>query len=199
MGISRQLKPMILVVASLWPAAPVLQAAGAVDASEQALLVQQGRTAAMAFGKALKGELQAAMQTGGPVKAIDVCNIEAPKIAEQVSSAEGLEVGRRSLKNRNALNAPDGWERAVLERFEQRKAAGGSIKSLEYSEILETDGSRVFRYMKAIPTEALCLNCHGSELKPEVKSLLQKLYPDDRATGFQEGDIRGAFSIRKVL
>jgi hypothetical protein len=32
-----------------------------------------------------------------------------------------------------------------------------------------------------------------------VKAKLAELYPKDRATGFKEGDIRGAFTLTKTL
>ena len=62
----------------------------------------------------------------------------------------------------------------------------------------EKDGKRVFRYMKAIPTGALCLNCHGTTLAPEVAAKLHELYPADAATGFNAGDLRGAFTITET-
>lgn len=34
---------------------------------------------------------------------------------------------------------------------------------------------------------------------PEVKNLLNKRYPHDKATGYKEGDLRGAVSIKRQL
>jgi hypothetical protein len=36
-------------------------------------------------------------------------------------------------------------------------------------------------------------------LKPEVVEKLDKYYPDDKARGFQVGDLRGAFTIRQPM
>jgi hypothetical protein len=67
---------------------------------------------------------------------------------------------------------------------------------MDYSEFVELDGKNVFRYMKAIPTGEICLNCHGGDnVKPEVEAKLTEFYPDDKARGYSIGDIRGAFSI----
>jgi hypothetical protein len=53
--------------------------------------------------------------------------------------------------------------------------------------------------MKAIPTSAVCLECHGATLASGAHDVLAELYPEDCATGFSEGDIRGAFvTIRKL-
>ena len=99
------------------------------------------------------------------------------------------------MKLRNPLNEPDPWELKVMQEFEKRKAAGEEIKMLEYAEIVTTDGKKQFRYMKAIPTEKLCLPCHGSDIEPDDAATLNKFYPHDQATEFKEGDIRGAFTI----
>ena len=53
--------------------------------------------------------------------------------------------------------------------------------------------------MKAIPTAAVCLKCHGTELTADVVDALNNAYPEDKATGYQEGDIRGAFVVVKDL
>jgi len=53
-----------------------------------------------------------------------------------------------------------------------------------------------FRCTKAIPTAAEpCLMCHGSGLDPALKAEIERLYPDDQATGFKAGELRGAFTV----
>ena len=157
--------------------------------------VQESRAVVKSFMEELKGELQTAMKAGGPVNAIEVCQAKAPQIAARHAEAKGWEVGRTSLKRRNPDNAPDEWERDVLERFEQRKAAGEDPKALEHWEVVQRDGGQQFRYMKAIPTGEPCLACHGEKLDPEVARKLDALYPGDQARGFRAGDLRGAFTI----
>jgi hypothetical protein len=139
------------------------------------------------------------MNVDGPLKAIEVCNVAAPAIAAD-ASANGWTVGRTSLKARNPKNAPDAWEEAALKEFDAAKAKGADLKTLEKSEIVEKDGVRTFRFMKAIPTAAEpCLACHGEAIKDPVKAKLAELYPADKATGYKEGDIRGAFTLSKAL
>jgi len=47
----------------------------------------------------------------------------------------------------------------------------------------------------------VCLQCHGepAKLAPGVAEALKELYPDDQATGYSLGDLRGAISIRIPL
>ena len=147
----------------------------------------------------LKLELKAAMREGGPGNAIKVCKNKAPEIAADISQKQGWRVARTSLKLRNPQNEPDAWEVKVMNDFEKRKAAGEEIKTLEYAEIIKSDGKKQFRYMKAIPTEKVCLTCHGTEIEPEEVEALNKFYPDDKAIGFKEGDIRGAFTVTQPM
>lgn len=151
------------------------------------------------FSNQLKTALQTSMKAGGPVAAIETCNLQAPAIAAGLNQENTWQIARTSLLPRNPDNTPDTWEKSVLERFEADKAKGTSIATLSYGEVVEMEGQPTYRYMQAIPTGALCLKCHGASIAPEVKAQIDTLYPTDQAVGFKEGDIRGAFSLKKPL
>jgi hypothetical protein len=159
----------------------------------------EAREIAKRYMMGLKGKLQAAMQDKGPAGALDVCSEAAPGIAGKLSQEAGWAVGRTSLKVRNPRNAPSVEERAVLMRFEARAAAGEPVEALEHAGVLEIGGDRYLHYMKAIPTGGICLTCHGNSLPPEVAEAVDRVYPSDAATGFEEGDLRGAFTFVKPL
>jgi hypothetical protein len=171
----------------------------AATAAETDALAAEARGIIQGFAGELKGELQGAMKSGGPGKAIEVCNQVAPAIAEAHSERSGWQVGRTSLKLRNPANAPDAWETRVMEAFEARKAHGEAPAAIDHFAVVERDGGKVFRYMKAIPTEAVCTKCHGGELAAPVAAKLDGLYPQDQARGYREGDLRGAFTLEKRL
>jgi hypothetical protein len=162
---------------------------------EMAALVDQAKAAAKALGGALKAELEAALRTGGPIEALSICQMKAPAIASRVSAEHGMQVGRVSLKTRNPDNAPRPWQADVLHAFEARKAAGEDPASLSHAEVVD----REFRFMQAIPTAGVCLNCHGASISPALKAKLNESYPGDQATGYREGDLRGAFVVVKQL
>ncbi len=159
--------------------------------------VVASREAVQKFSATLKQALQEAVKNGGPVNGIAVCHDKAGQIAADLSQQLGMTVGRTSLKVRNSDNAADNWELAALKQFEARKAQGEPADKLEFFEVTDDGGKKTFRYMKAIPTGALCLNCHGENIKPEVDAKLKELYPNDQAHGFKEGDLRGAFTLAK--
>ena len=171
----------------------------AVHAGDYSTEIAASRATAKEFMQTLKQGLQGGMQEGGPVNAISVCNLSAPGIANTYSVRNGWDVGRTSLKLRNPDNAPDVWERSVLESFDERKRAGEDPMKMEQYEVVRKDGSSEFRYMKAIPTAQLCLACHGEQLDSITRTRIEKLYPRDQALGYKQGDIRGAFTITQPL
>lgn len=156
------------------------------------------RSLVKAFGSDLKHVLKTSMKSGGPLKALDQCNIQAGPIAKENSLSSGWDIGRTSLKVRNEKNTPDEWESAVLHQFEKRKAAGENLKTMEYAETVKEGDKLVYRYMKPIPTAGLCVTCHGSDVSEEITTKLKSLYPNDKAIGFNIGDIRGAFTLKNI-
>lgn len=159
-------------------------------------LAQLNEQAAQLTGQfiaTLQPTLQQAMQAGGPVNAIEVCAEAAPAIAASLGETSGWQVRRVSLRARNRQSAvPDEWETAVLHEFDSRQAAGEPGEQINESRFVDGE----FRYMQAQVVGPLCLACHGTEIVPEVQSALQAHYPDDAATGYVAGQIRGAISLR---
>ena len=169
------------------------------DNAVQQQYLDESRQTAKAFMQALSSTLKEQLANNGAESAISVCQHVAPAFAADYSKA-GLIVSRVSLKNRNkTLGEPDAWERSVLEKFDQEKAQAKSVSLMETSAVTEEPDGRWFRYMKAIPTQPMCLQCHGKthDISPEVKAILAKEYPEDSAMGYRVGDIRGAISIKQ--
>ncbi len=175
-----------------------LGTAVAGDTPDLTALNAESRAKIKNFAGSLKGALQTAIKEGGPVKAISVCNVRAPEIAAELSGGDWT-VGRTSQRTRNPENGPDAWETMVLEAFLDRAAAGESLKTMEAAAVVESGGARTYRYMKAIPTGEVCLTCHGSDLEPELAAKIRAVYPEDRATGFKLGELRGAFTVTKTV
>lgn len=162
-----------------------------VDAAEA-----RAREAADLLFTRLSGELSAAMQAGGPPGAVGVCRDRAPAIAQDVARETGVRIGRTSLRVRNPANAPDAWEREVLEAFEARRAGGEAWSAMEARQV---NGAEL-RWMRPIPTGALCVSCHGgAEVSPATEAALAAAYPRDAARGYAMGDLRGAFTARVPL
>lgn len=163
--------------------------------------LKESQNTAQEFMQILGKTLATQIESGGVESAISVCKEVSPAMAKQYSS-ESRTVKRVSLKPRNeSQGTPDNWEKNALESFDQAQKNGELPTKIEISTLEETESGKVFRYMKAIPTQAMCLKCHGSptEITNNVKALLKSNYPNDLATGYSLGQIRGAISVKHKL
>ena len=192
---SRTLIPALLAL-------PMTIMAGTLAADELAEREQAARRASGEFVKQLGGALKTALAEGGPEAAIGVCRDIAPQITGKISRDNGWRMTRVSSKVRNPLlGMPDEWEQKVLADFQRRAGQGEKYPDMVFSEVVEESAARYYRFMKPIPTQPLCLTCHGSdEQLPEgVKAKLASDYPLDRARGYRVGELRGAVSIKQPM
>ncbi|MBK9252863.1 MAG: DUF3365 domain-containing protein [Proteobacteria bacterium] len=151
------------------------------------------------FQAELQGRLQQAMAAGGPVEAVRVCQVEAPAIASRLSRETGWQVRRIGTRVRNPLTGvPDEWERDQLPQLAARLAQGGEMPNASSQTITEQGVEQ--RYLRAIVVGPLCLSCHGdtSAQSEALRAALQQGYPHDAATGYRQGQLRGAFALRRV-
>ena len=159
---------------------------------------KQAKAKIKLFASSLKSTLQKAIKEGGFENGVKACSETAPAISQQLSN-DGWTLARVSLKERNPANIPDAWEKQVLIDFQEQKDQGVKIKKLTQELVEESESGMTYRFMKAIPTGGLCLSCHGSSIDPELRKVIELHYPEDKATGFELGDIRGAFTLSKKI
>ena len=178
----------------------VLCLSGPVLAQDDTLLADARKVAGAVPPKLLE-VLNTQIAKDGLASAVTVCNEKAPQMAKTASEQTGWKIRRVSLRNRNPKAVPDAWEQAALEDFDQRTAAGEKPVTLEKFGVVEANGVKEYRYMKALPVIDVCTACHGAaeKISPEVAERLHSLYPADKATGYAVGQIRGAITIRKAL
>ncbi|MEZ4279169.1 MAG: efflux RND transporter periplasmic adaptor subunit [Myxococcota bacterium] len=160
------------------PSPPGAARAGAPDAAA----VDRAAKAVARLKSTLVGELTAAIAQGGPENAIGVCRDRAPAIAQAVSEP-GLRVGRASHKLRNPANVAPDWAAPLLAAWVAGESAGEP-------KALALEGGRT-GYVEPLATAPMCLACHGEAIAPAVASRIAALYPEDRATGFRAGELRG--------
>jgi hypothetical protein len=132
----------------------------------------------------LMGELKTELEIGGPSGAVVVCRDMAPLISEHVADNHGLSIGRTSHRLRNSGNLAPGW-------------AAPAVKEIVDTAWFVEGPAGELGAILPIRLQAQCLACHGpaDELDEDVRSALMESYPDDLATGFAEGDLRGWFWI----
>ena len=164
-------------------------------ATEQTSETEQARAIAMQLQQRLGQELKAGIQAGGPRAGIAVCKERAPEIAAELSQQYGVEVGRTALRVRNPNNAPESIHREVLEDFIDSLASEPN----QVPEAWVTTDSGERHYLRAIVMQPQCALCHGKVIGKPVQQALDEFYPDDEATGFAIGDLRGAFLLKFPL
>ncbi len=136
----------------------------------------------------LSGRLTEVMGNQGPAAAISVCSREAALIARKISADHGLRIGRTAIRLRNPQNAPPEWVRPLLETA-PTEAQFVSVADNTLGALLP------------IRLQQKCLACHGptDSLRDDVREQLSAFYPDDAATGYAEGDVRGWFWVESPL
>ncbi|MBW8310775.1 MAG: DUF3365 domain-containing protein [Rhizobium sp.] len=145
------------------------------------------------FSERLRGRLREAMTRDGAPAAVDFCQLEAPRIAEQVMAEHGVRLGRVAVpgRNRNPGNVAEGWLQELAVSFQAAVDTGGAPEA-QVAVLRESVPPGVeLRMARGIRVEAACLMCHGDNIAPEIAARLAEHYPQDRATGFREGDLRG--------
>lgn len=154
----------------------------------------RAQAAMAAFSGRLRGELGAAMQRDGALGAVDFCRVQAPLIADEVMAEHGLRLGRMAVpgRNRNPGNAAGGWQAAALADFQAAVDAGGAPEAQVRAIRDHLPEGVALRLARGIRVEPACLLCHGTSVAPELAARIAQRYPDDRAMGFSEGQLRGA-------
>ena len=184
-----------------FPLALLLAALPAIAQDVAALTAETKNTVLPVVPKVVNA-MQEAVAAKGVAGAIPVCKEQAPALIKEKRVETGWDIRRVSLKMRNAeRGTPDLWEAHQLADFDIRAGNGEKPETLEKSEVVTIDGKQVFRYMKALPVSDVCLKCHGpvDGLDAGLKAELAKTYPNDQATGYSQGQIRGALTVKRPL
>lgn len=96
-------------------------------------------------------------------------------------------VAQMAVKYRNPAHEPDGEARMIHRLMEDRP----DLQSVWVRS--RRDESEGYRYFRRITVERSCLTCHGPQGdRPEF---VQERYPEDRAYGFEVGELRGVYSV----
>jgi hypothetical protein len=151
---------------------------------------EQGAAAIKQLGGALKSELQAKMKKDpSGMEAVKFCTENAGTITKDVNGKlpENVSVRRTSLKPRNSTNKPDETDVNVMDVFAKEIAA----KQISPGTIKVVEANGAIRVYKPLVTQKVCLKCHGSNISPEISTVIKGKYPNDQATGFKESDLRG--------
>lgn len=180
----------ILVVAALLAACEREQAVAVVEDPPKVVITEEmaAQWTSEAFA-ALSGRLAEAISKGGHVAAIEVCSVEASDLMGEVAKSHGASIRRVTDRPRNPKNVADSRDVEVMEMMR---------KMLELDEMpgpVKENGVVRLPIRIAMP---LCLTCHGNEETEIAAATLVAIrfrYPDDMATRYQLGELRGLWRV----
>lgn len=109
------------------------------------------------------------------------------KQVKRVASENGWVIEQMAVRFRNPAHRPDSAAREVMEAMEEDRDLTGAWFAAR------RDGREGYRYFRRIVVEPACLACHGPE--EERPTFVKERYPEDRAYGFEVGDLRGVYSV----
>lgn len=146
-----------------------------------------------AGAKGLLGKkLVQAITEKGPDGAVKFCNISALPLTDSISLAYGATIRRVSDKPRNPLNRASTKELVYINDYKVMVSSGETVDP-----ILNVTEEQVDFYYPIL-TNAMCLQCHGvseEQIATPTLAILDKLYPKDKARGYQENEVRGIWAI----
>lgn len=161
---------------------------------EQQTYMDKGNDITQKAFKLLGKNLISQMQQGGPSQALPFCNVQAIPLTEIIATQEKVQLKRVSRMYRNSANKPNATELHVISDYESDLLRG---KKLAPVLISSPEGKPQF--FAPIFINKKCLACHGvihSQVSKKTDSLIKALYPNDLATGYKVGDLRGIWSVQ---
>jgi hypothetical protein len=151
------------------------------------------RLVAEASALLVKNLTEAIAKDGVP-GAIGFCSEKALPLTASIGADSGASLRRVTHKARNPKNKAGAAELEVLSAFRDTLKAG---KAPEPQLRKHADGSETF-FAPIVLANPICLKCHGApgkDIDADTLAALLKLYPQDDATGFQLGDLRGLWRV----
>jgi hypothetical protein len=153
----------------------------------------KGKEIAEATAKNLVTNLSQKMKSGGVTEAVPFCNTMAYPLTEEIEKKYDVSVKRTSLSIRNNKNSPTEGELIILNQYKNSFINNDTLKP-----IVNLDNTGKPHFYAPILLQKKCMTCHGTvgqEVTIQTDSIIRSYYPDDNATGFKEGDLRGIWSI----
>lgn len=162
---------------------------------ELASVVETGKKASAQLLKRLGSNLKKHMKAEGPLGAAKFCMSNAYPLTDSVDAELGKDVSikRISLKYRNPANQPAKKEEQILRSLEILEQQDVILP--EY--LVEQADQDTYKFYKPLRiNKKVCLKCHGNIAgNKELSGFMKNNYPEDKATGYKMGDLRGAIVV----
>lgn len=160
--------------------------------SEELTPIEKGKQFAMQTKGVLGKNLLNAIKTKGVENALEFCSVKAIELTDSVAQSLDAKIKRVSDKNRNPENAANDEELKYILQVKDLLA-----KNKKPNPQIKEVNDRWIAYYPIL-IDKMCLQCHGqknTEILPKTLSKINELYPNDKATGYAENELRGIWVV----
>lgn len=152
----------------------------------------------LTIGDSISNQVQAVLlsnvsqkvQENGVVQAIEFCSEKALLLTDSLSVRHEVKIQRLSDKHRNPNNGLHlEMDQKVWDEFRSNPRNNQQVFK---------DNGLVIYYKTISMGMPACLKCHGDkevDLEPQTRAYIQMKYPNDLATGYELGALRGMWKI----
>jgi len=154
--------------------------------------LEQGKEMAMQTKAQLGKNLMTAINERGSEGAVEFCHTLAIPLTDSMAIALDAKIKRVSDQPRNSSNKANDDELKYILNAKAQLAQGEKVNPQ-----LTDLGETVVGYYP-ITTNAMCLKCHGkpkTDINQATLDVLNTLYPEDKAKGYGENEIRGIWVV----
>lgn len=175
----------------------VIVVLSACNSNKQKSLSQEEKTTFQLLGDSISTKMQnvllqnvaTAIQHGGTDYAVEFCNSQAIPLTDSTARRLKVYIQRLSDKNRNPANAI---------QTQMDSLAWEKIKSDKSGFVEENKSGEVYYYKPIVIAMPTCIKCHGGkeDISIGTQKIIAEKYPNDKAIGYQMGDLRGMWKIK---
>lgn len=166
------------------------------DTKQKNNLLVKGDSITTHTQQLLMKNVMLAIQQKGVPGAVDFCSEKAVILTDSASSIYSSRIQRITDKNRNPDNT---LKTAIDKKAWEEISKMMTDKNIVKKQLIIDDNNSVY-YYKAIPLGMpTCLSCHGNtqkDITPETLAAIKIKYPNDKATGYSMGQLRGLWKVR---
>lgn len=190
--------PLLLILAATScgpaPEEAVTPLPPSLSPEQHAAGLRQGQAIVADTFSLLSSNLQSAIRSGGVSNALPFCSVAAVPLTASLAGRHGVTVRRLTHKPRNPANRANEVESIILDHFRKSNAETNPPVPV----VTNLNATTLSYFAPIFLNNELCLRCHGEagvDIVPEDLAIIQRLYPQDQATGFRLGDLRGAWRV----
>lgn len=150
------------------------------------------------IGGSLLVEVERILATKGLDEAVELMHLKSlapPKPLAGKPRVTAIKL--TSLRVRDPKNTPDEADFAALDLVRIALNAGEAPPKIVVQKVEAAAAPPEWRVYRPIAVSPKCLLCHGDSesLQPQVRHMLERLYPEDKANGYSAWEWRGLIRV----